>query len=216
MNTSIRAMAMPIVALAMLVLVAGCAQTIPCQSNLRLDLPAGQKQTGKLTIRMADELRPLVVTVKPVKMPLTTSYKFQIGKTLEGNLTNTLGGLFQTVQVSTQAIEDIRSAPFVLEPELLDHRIKIGASIFSSHKAHLAIRYSFYRSGKKVFTLETQTDGTSAMESSEIVGHVVVSLASAGGGARGYRQSIGRAYDQALAKSIDELAAKLLAILPKR
>lgn len=103
----------------------GCAQTIPYRSNLRLDIPATQKRADELTIRMTEKLRQLDVIVKPVNMPLTMSYEFQIGKSLEGNLTNALQDLFRTARVSSLPMDDLKSAPFVLDTDLVSYDIRI-------------------------------------------------------------------------------------------
>jgi len=154
----------------------GCTQVIPCRANLRLDIPAAQKRTDEVTIRMTDELRRLDVTIRPagVKIPLAMSYKFQIGKSLEGNLTSALQDLFRATRVSSLPMSDLASAPFVLETDLVSYDIKIGITIFSSHTAKLVIRYSVYQTGRRVFTLETNTDGTSSMRAGEVWGRVLI------------------------------------------
>lgn len=198
-------------------LATGCVNTIPCQTNLRLNIPAAQKRTDELTIRMTEELRRLDVIVKPFKMPLSDSYKFQIGKSLEGNLATALQDLFRTTRVSSLPINDLTNSAFVLETELVNYDIKIGASILSSHTAKLVIRYSFYHAGRQMFTLETQTDGSSAMSSGEVTGAIIIGLVvNAGGSAPFYEHSIGRAYDEALAKSVNELVGKILTVVPEK
>jgi len=191
----------------------GCAQLIPCRANLRLNIPATQKRTDELTIRMTEELRRLDIIVRPSKMPLTMSYKFQIGKSLEGNLASALQDIFSTTRVSSLPINDLKLAPFVLETELVNWDIHVGVSIFSAHTAKLAIRYSFYQAGRQLFTLETKTDGSSSMTSGEIWGRVLIP--GEVGYASGYRGSIGRAYDEALAKSVNELVGKILEVVPR-
>ena len=196
-------------------LTAGCVTTqpIPIHANLRLDIPAAQKQTDELTIRMTEELRRMNVTVHPIKMAMANSYSFEIGKSLESNLASALQDLFKTTRFSSLRLDDLSSSPFVLETELVNFEMKIGLSIFSAHTAKLGIRYSFYKAGRKLFTIETKTEGTSEMHAGERWGHVMIPGETFN--ASGYRDSIGRAYDDALAKSLNELIGKILEVLPR-
>lgn len=207
--------------IALAILSSGCVkltQSIPYRANLRLDIPVAQKRTNELTIRLSEELRRKEVVVKPIKMPLTMSYRFQIGKSLEGNLRSALKGLFSTNRISSLPISELNSSPLVLETELVSYDLKIGATIWSTHTANLVIRYSFYEGGRPVFTLETKTDGASTMSSGEKWGHVLISMSVDGSeaiNASRYRGSIGRAYDEGLAKSVNELVDKILEVVPK-
>jgi hypothetical protein len=208
--------------MAVTILVTGCAQLIPCQKNLTLDIPAAQKSTDELTIRMTEELRRLDVIIKPVKMPLTTSYKFQIGKSLESNLTSAFQDIFLTTQISSLPMSNLANSPFVLEVELLSCDIHIGVSIASEHTANLTIRYSFYKEGRQMFILETKTDGASSVKPGELSIPVGINMSTAAGAglasgiaSHAYKQAIGRAYDEALAKSVSQLAGKIPEVVIK-
>ena len=107
--------------IAVAVLTTGCVNTIPCRANLRLNIPATQKRTDELTIRMTEKLRQLDVIVKPVNIPLADSYRFQIGKSLESNLASVLQDLFKTTRVSSLPINDLTNSPFVLGTELVSY-----------------------------------------------------------------------------------------------
>lgn len=199
------------------VLVAGCVQQIPYRANLRLDIPAVEKQTDELTIRMSKELQSLVVTVKPIKIPGTIAYKFSIGKSLEANLTSTLSDLFSTVQVSTLPLSELGSQAIVLEVELVGYDFNIAPSIAGTHSVKLDIRYSVYGAGRhQLFTLETNSEGTSAERLSQSWGRVYIpGIGFIDTSPYKYKSTIGRAYDEALAKSIDKLVSKMIEVLAR-
>lgn len=195
-----------------LTLLTGCTQSIPIRANLQLDIPATQKRTDELTIRMTEELRRMEINVQPIKMAMANSYKFEIGKSLESNLVSAFKYLFKSTSVSSLQLNDLSSLPFVLEADLVNFEMEIGKTIFSTHTAKLAIRYSFYKTGHKLFSIETNTEGTNMMSADAIVGHVLIPGESLS--ASGYRGSIGKAYEDALAKSVNELVTKILEVAP--
>jgi hypothetical protein len=188
-----------------LLVFAGCAQTIPYKGNLQIQpIPSEERIRGKLKTLMSEKLKGLVVTIKPVKMPGATSYKFQVGQSMQTNYLNTLGPLFQDVKISAQTLNELSNTDYFLEVQLINYDFHIAPSIFGTHTAKLEIKYSFYDTNKApLFTMTKETNGSSASTGVErwgrvfIPGEVVISS--------GYRNSIGRAYDEALAKSIDEL-----------
>ena len=200
-----------------MVLLAGCVQTIPYRANLRLTIPAEERRTEELTIRMSEELRSLVIKVKPIDIPGTIAYKFLIGKSLEANLTNTLSDLFDTVHVSTLPLSELGAQASVLEVELVNYDLHIAPSVFGTHSAKLDIRYSVYGAGRhQLFTLETNSEGTSAESKSLEWGRVYIpEYGFISTSPYRYRNTIGQAYDEALAKSIDKLVSKMIEVLPR-
>lgn len=194
---------------------AGCAQTIPYKGNLQIQpIPSEEKIKGKLTTLMSEKLKALVVTIKPVKIVGGTSYKFQIGQSMQANYLSTLGHLFQGVNISTQALNELNDASYFLEVQLNKYDFYIAPSVFGTHTARLGIKYSFYEANKTpLFTIITETNGSSASTGLErwgrvfIPGEIVISS--------GYRNSIGRAYDEALAKSIDQLITFIMKTLKR-
>jgi len=197
------------------VLLVGCAQTIPYRASLDLDIPGEEKRADELTIRMSEELRHLVVTVKPINLPGAIAYKFRIGGSLEANLTSALRALFATVHVSTLPLSELGAEASVLEVELEGYDLHIARTILGTHSAKLEIRYSVYGAGRRrLFTLETKSEGASAMSSAERTERFRANYRAIYN-APGYRRSIGRAYDQALAQSIDKLASKMVEVLAR-
>lgn len=157
------------------VLLAGCAQTIPHKANLRLAIPAKEKRTEELTIRMSEELQSLVVTVKPIKIPAAMAYRFHIGKSLEANLTSVLSDLFGTVQISTLPLMELGAKDYVLEVKLVGYDLQISPSVFGTHSAKLNINYSVYGAGgRQLLTLETNSEGTSVERESLRWGKVYI------------------------------------------
>lgn len=190
----------------------GCTitQGIPYTLSLRLRLAesSAEKLHQQLTVHMTEELAYLVVTSKPVNIPGTIAYTFPVGESVRVNLKNTLASLFGTVDVSIMPIERLKGKETVLDVELKTYDFHIAPSILGTHRAHLALQYSLYNErGNMLFTILTDTSGTSEMTSGEMWSRVVIpgeAFVSSG-----WRSSIGRAYDEALAKSIDELVPNL-------
>jgi hypothetical protein len=188
-----------------LIVFAGCAQTIPYKANLQLQpIPSEDKLNRNLTTLMSEKLKELVVTIKPIDIPGATAYRFQVGESMQTNFLNIFGQLFQDVKISTSSLIELSNTSYFLEVQLDNYDFHIAPSIFGTHTAKLQIRYSFYDTNKTLlFTITTETNGSSVSTQAEIWGRVYIpfeALVSSG-----YRNSIARAYDEALAKSIDEL-----------
>jgi hypothetical protein len=197
-------------------LTTGCAATItqpiPYRPSLRLQAAPTEKIDRALTVRMSEQLGNLVATVKPIDMPLAITYTFAIGNSLKANLANTLGSMFTKVTIDTSNPAPGNIAPLTLNVELKSYELTIAPTIFGTHSTQLNVQYTLDdEHGTRLLTLLTETHGTSAGTTGELLGRVFVpgevSQSS------GYRASIGRAYDQALAQSIDALATNLLQVL---
>jgi hypothetical protein len=199
-------------------LVSGCAATltqpIPYRPALRLSIAPTDKIDSALTVRMTEQLSNLVATVKPLDMPLTMSYTFAIGESLKSNLTNTLRAVFSKVTIDTSTLRQANIAPFTLNVELKSYELNIAPSIFGTHSSRLNIQYTLDdERGTRLLSLLTDTSGTSAGTSTELLGRVFVQGEAFQ--SSGYRASIGRAYDEALARSINELTTNMLRVLAR-
>ena len=121
-----------------------------------------QKIDRQLTLGMTEELLKLVVTIKPLNIPGTESYNFYVGESIRANLVNTLRPLFSSVNVSSLIFQDKAIAGAMLNIDLKSYDFGIAPSIFGKHTVRLSIEYSGYdESGKGIFTLLTETSGTS-------------------------------------------------------
>lgn len=181
----------------------GCSTTIPYPQRARLDsVPPEQRLGTNLTVRMSEELYNHVASIKPAA--IGTSYTLAVGESIRANLTNALSPLFNSTQVSTQSLTELKGRGTVIDVELNSFDFDPTKNIFGSHDAKLAMQYHLYDDqGAKLTTISTDTSGTSGLTANEKVEHLFPAFAT------GYQTAMGRAYDQALQKSIDELLNKL-------
>lgn len=207
----------------MILLTIGCAQNIPLRKDARGgDQPPVQSDEGisttatlkmkptasaqklgqHLTIHMTKELRDLVVRVKPSNIPLSNSYDIPIGDSLIANLEATVGSLFGTTSVSTD-LNTPASKGATLDVVLKEHEFNIALSVFGTHTARLLFAWTLNdQSGSINLPVSTETSGSSKMSSGELLVHLLPLQTAL---ATGYRASIGRAVDDALAKAIDQV-----------
>jgi hypothetical protein len=197
----------------MVFLLASCSltQTIPSTSNLKLRDAYYENLIEKdLIITMNKELYEKVLIVKPIKMPGAMGYEFQVGKAICSKLQFTMTDLFRAVNLDTSPIATAGSEDYLVNVDLKDHKIKIGATIASEHIIRVVVEYTLYDSDENVlFTLLTDNIGTGMMSAKEVSGRTrgnMFDLIEA----KGYRASIGRAYDEALIMSVDKFAARLI------
>ncbi len=200
-------------------IVAGCAtaHSIPYASGGRRadQLLSGRKSDTPLAIRMRGELQKQVVEIKP-GFPGAAAYRFFVGESIRANLVNTLGAQFRSVDVSTLSVEELTGRGAVLDVDLKSHDFQIPMSIFGTPTTRLGLEYGFYYDGgKKLFTIQTETTGTAGMSGEPF--EIRKTTADWGrfpvpegmSQVEPFLHAVGRSYDVALAKSIDELLIKL-------
>lgn len=179
----------------------GCTQrTIPYRVTLRVDpLPSEQKLKPQLTVRMQKELSKLVVTVR--------SLNFPVGESLIANFLTTLNPLFGAVQFSTLQLEQTKGKGCVLDVNLKSYDFRFARTILPTFSVKLVIEYGLYdENGNATTTFTTDTSCTSKLMTGGVVLGGIFQPAL---GDVSYRNSIGRAYDEALAKSIDVLITNM-------
>jgi len=220
----------------MVAAIVGCAttQSIPYATRGRhLDeLPLGESFEGRcliiqessekpvpepkydreLTLRINEEVTKLVVSVKPMNIPGTTSLVFHVGESMKSNLENTLRPLFRSVNFSTSPLKEVTNKGTVLDVELKSYDFNIASSIFGTHTSKLAIQYSLYEKEKNIFTYLADTSGGSRETSSicttmDDMKRFSIPTYPATYGP--YVLSVGNSYDVALGRSLELLLDKL-------
>lgn len=189
-----------------------CVSTGDPQKSLEKPL-AKPKYDRQLTIRMNEEILKLVVTVKPLNIPGAMSLAFYVGESVKSNLENTLRPLFRSVNVSTSSLKEVTNKETVLDVDLKSYDFNIASSIFGTHTTKLTIQYSLYEEGgKNIFTILTNASGMGGETS-----HICMTMEDLGrfyilrypSTFAPYIHRIGNSYDVAMARSIEELLAKL-------
>jgi len=196
--------------------VIGCAlvQPVPyATGGVKIEKPLSERNFDKpLTLRMNEELLKTVITIKPFNIPGAMSYSFYVGESIKSNILNTLNPIFHSVRVSSLPLKELTSYGVVLDVALKSYEFDISPSIMREHAVRLSIEYKGYKDGKNIFTVLTETSGTSKeilwanirKTSDDWTRFPIVPASTIP-----YVHDMGNAYDVALSKSIDKLLGKL-------
>ena len=199
----------------------GCmTQTIPYNMGHIADYPDDARIAGNITLHIDEPLRHMTTTIKPVNMPMTIGYRFLVGESITTNLVLGLRTMFTDVALASTNIGALRDRSLVLDVKLLDHSIHIDPNVRGVHSVRLKMRYSFYTfNGEPLFALDADSRGESGLRSKMAATLVTKDgrrmpvwkgPVDVGKLHRDYRGSIGWAFDEALGKSIEELAARVM------
>jgi hypothetical protein len=188
----------------LLLAMVSCTHNVPLSETLPFQNLPEEKIDKNVLVVMDKEFENEEVTVQPIA--LGDSFKFAIGNRVKNNLMYIMTTTFNQVKFANSVPIQIDNFDYVLVAKLVEFNPVLGRTYFSDHHFYLKIDYHFINArNEKLFTVNSVSGGEDEMSSQEISLNFVSPLL----GMQGYRNSMARGCDEALASSMNQFIIKL-------
>lgn len=188
-----------------MLLIFGCVRNVPLDKGIALEPNSREKINQKILVVMDQPSSTKVIVFKPG--PFADKFSLNGGESIKSNILDFMSSRFQEVDFENTLSENNSNYDYYLKVDWKDHKIDMGASIFSQTKTNIYINYHLMNPDKKVmFTSETDGNSLKGLTGGEIATAINPFVFI---GTKKAEQLIANSWNEALANSISKFSLEL-------